>query len=42
MPWTVAQLRALRRYPQSDEVIAVQIVLAEADVDRMNPGLVGR
>lgn len=39
MPWSVAQLRALRRYPQSDEVIASQIVLAEADVDRINPTL---
>ena len=39
MPWTVGQLRALRRYPQSDEVIASQIVLAEADVDRINPDL---
>lgn len=39
MPWTVDQLRSLREYPQSDEVIARFLLLAEADARRINPDL---
>lgn len=39
MPWTVAELRAYREYPQEDAVIQRALSLAEADADRINPKL---
>lgn len=39
MPWTVAQLREYREYPQKDVVLQRSLELAEAQVDRINPAL---
>lgn len=39
MPWTAAQLREYRQFPQSDMVLEEAIRLAEADCDRVAPEL---
>ena len=37
--WTVAELRSLRQYPQSDDVLQTYLDIAIGDVERTNPRL---
>ena len=40
MAWTVETLKAYRKYPRPDAVIARALELAEADCDRINSSLI--